>query len=101
MSRRTDLGLILRSVLGSEHVYFQPPKNRQIVYPCIIYSLDDIYTRSADNMNYYNKRRYSLTLVDKNPDSEYVDRLSEMPLCRFGRFYTKDNLNHWVFEIFY
>lgn len=52
-------------------------------------------------MNYYNKRCYSLTLVDKNPDSEYVDKLSEMPLCRFGRFYTKDNLNHWVFEIFY
>ena len=101
MSRRTDLGLILRSVLGSERVYFQPPKSQQISYPCIIYALDDIHLKSADDMNYYSKRMYSVTLVDKNPDSAFVDRLTELPLCRFSRFYTNDNLNHWVFEVFY
>lgn len=101
MSRRTDFGLILRSVLGSEHVYFQPPKNRQLVYPCIIYSLGNIHLKSADDMNYYQKRMYSVILVDKNPDSAFVDSLTKLPQSRFNRFYTKDNLNHWVFEIFY
>lgn len=101
MSRRTDLGLILRSVLGSQNVYFQPPKKQQIAYPCIIYALDDIHMKSADDMTYFHKKMYSVTLVDKNPDSEFVDKIIELPLCRFSRFYTVDNLNHWVFEIFY
>lgn len=101
MSRRTDLGLILHSVLGSQNVYFQPPESRKLIYPCIIYSLDDIHIKSADDRNYYQKRRYSVTLIDKNPDSDFVGKLTELPGCRFGRFYTSDNLNHWVFEIFY
>lgn len=101
MSRRTDLGLILRSALGSENVYFQPPESQKMRYPCIRYTLDDIHMTSADDMTYYQKRRYAVTLIDKNPDSETVARLSALPLCRFNRFYTNDNLNHWVFEIFY
>lgn len=101
MSRRTDLGLILRSVLGSENVYFQPPESQKMRYPCIRYALDDIHMRSADNVTYFQKRRYAVTLIDKNPDSETVEKLTALPLCSFNRFYTNDNLNHWVFEIFY
>ena len=86
MSRRTDLGLILRSILGSEHVYFQPPESRKMLYPCIVYALNDIYLTSADDKTYLEKRRYSVTLVDKNPDSEFVAKLTELPLCRFDRF---------------
>lgn len=101
MSRRTDFGLILKSVLGSQHTYFQPPASVKMTYPCIRYALNDIHLKSADDLNYYQKRRYTVTLIDKNPDSEFVEKLTALPLCRFDRFYTQDNLNHWVFEIFY
>ena len=101
MSRRTDFGLILKSVLGSQNTYFQPPASFKMTYPCIRYELDDIHLKSADDSNYYQKKRYMVTLIDKNPDSEFVDKLAALPLCRFDRFYTQDNLNHWVFEIFY
>ena len=101
MSRRTDFGLILKSVLGSQHTDFQPPASGKMTYPCIRYELNDIHLKSADDLNYYQKRRYTVTLIDKNPDSEFVEKLTALPLCRFDRFYTQDNLNHWVFEIFY
>ena len=73
----------------------------KMVYPCIVYSLETIDTRQADNLPYMKNRAYSVIIIDKNPDSEFVDKLSELKLCRFERHYTANNLNHWVFRIYY
>lgn len=83
------------------HVYFQPPPSLRIAYPCIVYSLSNIDTKFADNRPYAHQRQYSLTVIDKNPDSAIVDRVAELPRCSFDRMYTADNLYHWAFSIYY
>lgn len=102
MERRIKLGKGLRKALGSDNVYFQSPESVKMKYPAIRYSLDDIETDNADDMKYSKNRRYSVILMDYDVDSEVVDKiLTSFEYCSFDRFYVSDNLNHWVFTLFY
>lgn len=102
MERRIKLGKGLREVLGSNNVYFQSPESEKMKYPAIRYSLDDIETDNADDIKYSKNRRYSVILMDYDVDSEVVDKiLTSFEYCSFDRFYISDNLNHWVFTLFY
>lgn len=85
---------------GPLKCYFQPPESVRLKYPCIVYDLDMIEGRYADDIRYVNKRRYSVTVIDPNPDSEIPDRITTLPYCRFSRHYTADNLHHYVFQIY-
>lgn len=102
MSRpRTELSKILRATLGSDNVYFQPPASKEIKYPCIIYSLDKEWTEKADNTKYLSMKRYTVTVVDKNSESLIPDKISELEFCSMDRTYISDNLNHFVFTIYF
>ena len=83
------------------NVYFQPPESAKLTYPCIIYELSKFYTAKADNSLYMLKPKYTVTIVDKDPDSQLPYRLIEFPLCSFDRHFVSDNLHHWVFGIYY
>ena len=98
-SRLAGLDDIFRSI--AQNVYFQPPETIKMKYPCIIYHLDDYYILHADNNPYQMQKRYLVTVVDKNPDSEIKDEVASLPMCSFSRHYTADNLNHDVFTIYY
>ena len=98
---REDLHEIFVGILGSRNVYFQPPENVKLKYPAVIYSRSNINNRFADNAVYSQKEVYEAVVIDKNPDSEIVDKVSELPLCRFGRHYKSENLNHYAFTIYF
>lgn len=101
MASRLELQTELEEILGSRNVYFQPPESVKMKYPAIRYSLSSIENRYADNRAYKQIKAYELILIDPDPDSEYADKLSQLPYCRFDRFYPADNLNHYVFTIYY
>lgn len=100
MDRRAELGKIFREILGNGNVYFQPPSNTQMRYPAIRYERSEIAIKHADNNNYNRRIRYTVTVIDSDPDSEIVNRVSMLPYCYFDRHYVQDNLNHDVFEIY-
>lgn len=101
MAPRLKLHEALVQALGSRNVYFQPPATVKIQYPCLLYSLSRIDTDFADNGPYRHKKRYQVIHITQDPDSPTVDTLSFLPLCRFDRYYTADNLNHYVFNLYY
>jgi hypothetical protein len=101
MASRLDLHELLCSVLGTRNVYFQPPESIKMQYPCIVYKRSSINTRFADDELYMRKKRYTVTVIDKNPDSEIPDKVASIPMCTFDRHFTSDNLNHDVFLIYY
>lgn len=80
--------------------YFQPPSNVSMGYPCIVYELDRIVKKRADNGVYLKTRRYQVKLITKNPDDPMVDTLASMVHSEFERHYTTDTLNHFVFNIY-
>lgn len=101
MADRIELQRILESILGSRQVYFQPPASVSMRYPAIVYSLSDIDVLHANDRKYQKNKRYMITLIDKNPDSVYVDPILDLPLTSFDRSYAAENLNHFVFTIYF
>lgn len=101
MARRDDLHALLVATLGSNHVYFQPPPSIQMMYPCIVYQKSDVRALHANDKPYNRRKRYQVTVIDRNPDSEIPDRVGALPTCSFDRAFTADDLNHDVFDIFF
>lgn len=101
MAPRLDLQEVLESLLGSRNVYFQPPLNLKMSYPCIRYQRDDAETEFAGNKPYAYTKKYSLTYISQDPDSDVPDKIAMLPMCTFNRFYAADNLNHDVFDLFF
>lgn len=101
MEKRLKLQTVLEELLGSRNVYFQPPESMKLNYPAIVYCLSDIDNTFANNLVYKQNLAYELTVIDKDPDSEIVMKVSKLPTCRFNRHFKSDNLNHYVFIIYY
>ena len=101
MANRLDLQDLLEKLLGSRNVYFQPPPSVKIKYPAIVYSHKNIENLHANDEVYLQNYAYELIVIGSNPDSEIIDKISKLPLCKFDRHYTKDNLNHDAFTIYY
>lgn len=99
MRTRRDLHIILKKI--TDNVYFQPPESLKIIYPCIIYSRDYKNTQYADNLSYIHKNRYSIIVIDKDPDSLLPDKVADLPCASFSRHYTSDNLNHDAFDLYF
>lgn len=85
----------------TDNVYFQPTENTKMQYPCIIYSRDLVDTKFADNEPFGHTKRYMVTVIDRDPDSEIPDKVAELPMSTFNRFYAADGLNHDVYQVFF
>ena len=101
MAQRSDLQFLLEALLGSESVYFQAPGSLKMVYPAITYKLDDIDSEFADNVPYRHTTRYQVTLIHRFPDNEFIMKLAALPMCVFQRHYVMNNLNHFVFNLYF
>lgn len=101
MALRLDLQSLLETILGSENVYFQPPANILMKYPAIVYSRDDVHVDFAGNRPYNRQKRYQVTVIDRDPDSEIPDRIGALPMCAFARHYAASNLHHDVFNLYF
>jgi len=101
MGRRLELHELFVDILGTRQVYFQPPANVQMKYPCIVYELDSTDTQFADNKPYRIDRRYTATLMDTDPDGDVVEKLINLPKCVLSRTFKLENLNHFAFTIFF
>lgn len=66
-------------------------------YPAIVYGLEDIENTFADDGVYLSQRKYSVTVIDEDPDSSIVNKVSVLPTCQFNRHFESNNLNHDVF----
>lgn len=90
------------SGLASEHVYFQPPPNTEMFYPCIVYERDNASFKSADNRTaYIFVQRYQVTYISRDPDGDVIDKLAALPLSSYNRGFQTSGLNHDVFTIYY
>lgn len=101
MGSRLDLQTLLASLQDGVSVYFQPPPNVAMTYPAIVYNRDYLATEFADNAPYSNTFRYQITVIDPDPDSLIPDKVAQLPLMKFVRHYTTENLNHDLFYVYF
>lgn len=102
MSRsRLDLQAILKDIEGVNDVWFQEDKTKTLNYPVIVYTRDDSFSLYADNLKYIFKKRYTVTVIDRDPDSLIPDLVEQLPLTTFDRSYKASGLNHFVFNLYF
>ena len=101
MGTRQDLQNLFEEILGSKYVYYQPPESIKLQYPCIIYSLADIYTRNADDRHYSMQKVYNVSVISRDPDNTIAESILELPKTRFDRRYVADNLYHDILTLYY
>ena len=100
--RRLQLQSKLEEVIGSRNVYFQPPETMRLEYPCIVYFKKALPVNYANNKIYKKKQSYTLTYVDKNPDSEMPNTiLHAFSFIRTDSYYRSEGLNHTKFTLYF
>ena len=99
MGRRLQLHEKLLEI--TDHVYFQPPANVQMSYPCIVYKRDSADTQFAGNQPYTYTQRYMVTVISQDPDTDLLDKVAQQPMCLFNRNYAANGLHHDVFNLYF
>ena len=99
---RLDLHAELKTVSGLANLYFSPPETLKIVYPCIVYDLNNVDQKFANNSLYKDMNRYDITIISKDPDNDVASKIrTSFPLCRFDRRFISENLVHDVLVLYY
>lgn len=101
MGQRLDLQALLETLLGSDQVYFQPPANVQMSYPCVVYKRDDIDAKNANNRPYALKKRYLVTVIDSDPDSIIHEKIAAQTQTAYLRNFVAQNLHHDVLTLYF
>lgn len=99
--KRLKLHTKLVDILGTKNVYYQPPENLKMDYPCIKYSIDNIESKYGNNKKYSMYNLYSIIVIDKKPDNEAIKKILELPYSYFDRHYVSNNLNHDVILLYF
>lgn len=100
---RMDLKTRLEELLKNDGItlYFQPPANMKMKYPCIVYEVSDVEINFANDSSYVNYVSYQLMLITKSPDEQITAKLlKNVPFIRFDRTYISNNLYHYVFACY-
>lgn len=97
---RSDFHNRLQNLAPGYRIYFQPPSDIKMAYPAVVYEIDRVVKKRADNKSYLQNRRYQVKLITKNPDDPVFDVLASLVHSEFERHYTADGLNHFVFNIY-
>lgn len=102
-SQRGELSTKLHAIMDpiGGQVYYQPPENKTLEYPCIVYELEDVLINSADNGPYSLYDRYQVTFIRHEPDSLVLRQLLLIPNSSFSRHFATSGLNHDVFVIYH
>lgn len=104
MATRAQLHDKLRELVGDivgERIYFQPPDGFRMKYPCVIYNAESPNALYADDTLYNVTKHYTITVIDRDPDSEIPIRLYSLPYARPEKPFVHENLYHYNLSIFY
>ncbi len=65
----------------------------------IVYKQDRSIATYGDNRPFVRSKRYLVTVIDRNPDSEVPDKIADLPTAVSLRHYAWSNLNHSVYQL--
>lgn len=98
---RIELQTVLAGIEGVNAAWFQEDPARELIYPVIVYERGGSLAFHADNVKFFFKKQYTVTVIDRNPDSLIPDRVEQLPFTTFDRFFKSAGLNHFAFNLFF
>lgn len=97
LALRDKLISIMNDCEEEPHLYFQPDASMTLLYPCMIYHLKTMTTRSADDTAYFKTISFDVTYITRSPVSRVPTRLLAEQFMNFDRYYTSENLHHYAY----
>lgn len=67
----------------------------------IVYEISGSEKTHADNILYLGKKRYTVTVLHRRPDSLVPDLVEALPYSTFDRKFVRNGLNHTVFQLYF
>lgn len=102
MKTWSQLREVLKEIMGDYDVWYQPPENTKLKYPCIVFENSTGLSQFADNKPYLKTKRYTVTLMTRTADNDfYKDKLMDLPMCTFDREFRNDGIVNTVFNMYY
>ena len=102
MRDRLELHEKLCTILGSRNVYFSPPTNTEIHYPCFVYSFKELDAKFADNKHYVASGVYTITHIYREHRSRLFDKMLEsFDFISLKDNFKNDGLYHDVYKLYY
>ena len=102
MKTREELHQQLLEVTGVKNIYFQPPTNTQIKYPCIVYKFDGFHNKNADDKKFATWGRYTITHIYQKYSQNLRDKLpNSFDFIDLSNTFTNDGLYHDVYTLYY
>ncbi len=99
---REQLQTQLETILGSRNVYFSPPENVKLKYPCFIYKKLRPHLKRANDKVYIHVQCYQVTYITKDPDSGIENTMLDIfEMCSHEQTFISDSLCHEVFNLYY
>lgn len=84
------------------NVYFQPPSNITMNYPCIVFNKNGKNRQYGNDGVYLSKQGYQIMVIEIDPDTDVADRIEKhFQYCTISQYYTVDNLNHTTLNLYY
>lgn len=100
MGLRLDLHTELQEFYPN--VYFQPPSNITMTYPCIVYNKTGRMRHFGNDIIYLSQTEYQITVIEKDPDSIVAEQIEKhFQYCAINQYFTSDNLNHTTISLYY
>lgn len=103
MVRRSDEFIADLESTNTGKVYFQPPSNVRLEYPCWVVERETVRLIKADDRAYLNRPGYKCIYMNRTePDPEILRMIPERyPYCLYRSHYVVDNVHHDAFLIHY
>lgn len=103
MARRSDDFIADLESTRTGKVYFQPPSNVHLEYPCWVIDRNVAFQPKADNKTYLFQEGYKCTYMNRDEPDPDVLRIipNRYPYCTYQTHYVADNIHHDVFLIYY
>jgi hypothetical protein len=98
---QAELQTLLREIEGVTEAYFQKPGNLTLTPPYIVYEIDDEYVARADDTAFAFWNRYTVTIVDRDPDSPIRATVRDLPHASMDRKFISGGLYHFVYNLYF
>lgn len=103
MARRSDEFIADLESTNTGKVYFQPPANVHLEYPCWVIERIDAFQPKANNKTYLFRPSYRCLYMNQDePDPEILAMIPRRySNCHYQNHYVVDNIHHDAFVIYY
>ena len=98
--RRVELNSLFKKIVPN--VYFQPPENIKMKYPCIRYEFSNLDILHADNEKWLSTGvNYKVILITASQNPKAFDDIMSFKYCSFDHVIFSNGLYNYHFNLYF